>query len=67
LVALNASYKFDTGWNWAKKAQVGFQVNNLFNRTDIYAYTSGFTDINGNPLLFGLPERYYQVNFSVMF
>nr|WP_297472439.1 TonB-dependent receptor [Ferrovum sp.] len=67
LVDLNASYKFDTGWNWAKKAQVGFQVNNLFNRTDIYAYTSGFTDINGNPLLFGLPERYYQVNFSVMF
>ncbi|MDA8416915.1 MAG: TonB-dependent receptor [Betaproteobacteria bacterium] len=67
LVDLNTSYKFDTGWNWAKKAQVGFQISNLFNRTDIYAYTSGFTDINGNPLLFGLPERFYQVNFSVIF
>ncbi len=67
LVDLNTSYKFETGWAWAKQAMLGFQVNNLFNRTDIYAYTSGFTDINGNPLLFSLPERYYQVNFSVTF
>lgn len=63
----NMSYKIDTGWSWARQAKLGFQINNLFNRNDIYASTSGFTDQNGNPLLFALPERSYVVNFSVMF
>jgi iron complex outermembrane receptor protein len=61
------SYKFNTGWTWAKNAKLGFQINNLFNRNDIYASTSGFTDQYGNPLFFALPERSYGVNFAVMF
>ncbi len=63
---LNVSYKVNTGWNWAKQAKLGLQVNNLFNRNDIYA-TYGATDQNNNPLYFGLPERYVQANFAVMF
>ncbi len=63
---LNVSYKVDTGWNWAKQAKLGLQVNNLFNRNDIYA-TYGATDQNNNPLYFGLPERYVQANFAFTF
>ncbi len=63
---LNVSYKVDTGWSWAKQAKLGLQVNNLFNRNDIYA-TFGATDQNGNPAFFTLPERYVQANFALVF
>ncbi|MDE2432361.1 MAG: TonB-dependent receptor [Burkholderiales bacterium] len=60
---LATSYTFKDVGTWAKAAKVGFQINNLFNRTDIYAL--GTYDANNNPMYFTLPARNFQLTFSV--
>ena len=58
-----SSYTLKNVAGWAKQAKVGFQINNLFNKTDIYAL--GTYDANNNPMYFTLPERSYQLSLSV--
>jgi iron complex outermembrane recepter protein len=58
-----SSYTFKNPGSWAKEAKIGFQVNNLFNKTDIYAL--GTYDTSNNPMYFTLPERSYQLTLSV--
>ena len=58
-----SSYTLKNVASWAKEAKVGFQINNLFNKTDIYAL--GTYDANNNPIYFTLPERSYQLSLSV--
>ncbi len=58
-----SSYTLKNVAGWAKEAKLGFQINNLFNKTDIYAL--GTYDANNNPMYFTLPERSYQLSLSV--
>ncbi|MES1999229.1 MAG: TonB-dependent receptor [Pseudomonadota bacterium] len=58
-----SSYTLKNVAGWAKEAKVGFQINNLLNKTDIYAL--GTYDANGTPMYFTLPERSYQLSLSV--
>ena len=59
-----SSYTIKHVASWAKEAKVGFQINNLFNKNDIYAL--GTYDANGTiPMYFTLPERSYQLSLSV--
>ena len=58
-----SSYTLKNVAGWAKEAKLGFQINNLLNKTDIYAL--GTYDANGNPMYFTLPERSYQLSLSV--
>jgi iron complex outermembrane receptor protein len=47
-------------------AKVSFQVNNLFNKTDIFGL-AGYTAQNGTSLYWTLPGRSYQLSLSVGF
>ena len=59
-----SSYTIKHVASWAKEAKVGFQINNLFNKNDIYAL--GTYDASGTiPMYFTLPERSYQLSLSV--
>lgn len=58
-----SSYKIAHVGGWAKSARVGFQINNVFNKTDIYAL--GTYDANGTPMYFTLPGRSYQLSLSI--
>ncbi|MHB1592149.1 MAG: TonB-dependent receptor domain-containing protein, partial [Sulfuricella sp.] len=58
-----SSYTIKKVAGWAKEAKLGFQINNLFNKSDIYAL--GTYDANNNPMYFTLPERSYQLSLSV--
>ena len=58
-----SSYTLKNVAGWAKEAKVGFQINNLLNKTDIYAL--GTYDNKHNPMYFTLPERSYQLSLSV--
>jgi len=57
-----SSYTFKHVPGWAKEAKLGFQINNLFNKNDIYAL--GTYDANNTPMYFSLPERSYQLSLS---
>ena len=58
-----SSYTLKNVNSRAKDVKVGFQINNLLNKTDIYAL--GTYDANGSPMYFTLPERSYQLTLSV--
>lgn len=58
-----SSYKLGKLAGWAKETKLGFQINNLFDKQDIYAL--GSYDANGNPMYFTLPGRSVQLNLSV--
>ncbi len=58
-----SSYTFNNVGSWAKNTKLGFQINNLFNKTDIYAL--GTYDANNNPMYYTLPARSYQLSLSV--
>ncbi len=58
-----SSYTLKNVSSWAKEVKIGFQINNLLNKTDIYAL--GTYDANANPMYFTLPERSYQLSLSV--
>lgn len=58
-----SSFTWKNVSTWAKNVRVGLQVNNLFNKTDIYAL--GTYDANNDPMYFTLPERSYQLTLSV--
>ena len=57
-----SSYTLKNIGGWAKNVKVGFQLNNLFNKTDIYAL--GTYDASNNPMYFTLPGRSYQLTLS---
>ena len=59
---LNMNYK-PTSVYLGKNTKIGFEVNNLFNRTGVF--TSVNTDFNGNPLYYTIPERSYMVSVSL--
>jgi len=60
----NSSYALNELGGWGKKASIGFQVNNLFNKQGLYA--SNGNDINTNdPLFFVIPTRSYQLSLSL--
>jgi iron complex outermembrane recepter protein len=58
-----SSYTLKNVAGWTKSAKLGFQINNMFNKKDIYAL--GTYDANGNPMYFTLPERSFQLSLSV--
>ena len=61
---LAAGYLFgDMGW--AKSAKIEFQLDDIFNRTDIISY-AGSTS-GGNALFWTLPGRMFSVNLSAGF
>ncbi|HUW37255.1 MAG TPA: TonB-dependent receptor [Rhodocyclaceae bacterium] len=62
-VNFSSSYKLKNVAGWAKETKLGFQINNLFDKQDIYSL--GTYDANGNPMYFTLPERSYQLSLSV--
>ncbi|NDU92641.1 MAG: TonB-dependent receptor [Ferrovum sp.] len=57
---LNLGYKPEA--YLGKNTRLGFQVNNLFNRSGLY--TSINSDFNGNPLYYVLPERSYMMSLT---
>lgn len=59
----NASYTFQNLGDWAKNAKIGFQINNLFNKNDLFA--SFANDANGNPMFYVIPERSYELSLSL--
>jgi iron complex outermembrane receptor protein len=58
-----ASYRFDVHTAEIKNIKIGFQINNLFNNTNINAL-AGTTAADGTPLYFTIPSRNYNVTFS---
>ncbi len=58
-----SSYRLGSFAGWAKKAKLGFQIDNLFDKQDIYSL--GTYDANGNPMYFTLPARSVQLSLSV--
>ena len=63
LTNLNASYSLKDIGAWGKSAKIGFQVNNLFNKSGNYAALN--TDASGNPLFYVVPERNYELSLSI--
>lgn len=61
---LAASYTIRHGTGWYKNAKFGFQVNNLFDKTDIYAL-AGYTGGANTPLYWTIPGRSYMFTASV--
>ncbi len=59
----NSSYALNELGGWGKKASIGFQINNLFNKQALYA--SNGNDAAGNPLFFVIPTRSYMLNLSI--
>ena len=57
------SYTIKHFADWAKDANIGFQINNLLNNQSIYAL--GTYDANNNAMYYTLPERSFQLTFSV--
>ena len=60
-----SSYTLKNVAGWAKEAKVGFQINNLLNKTDIYALGTYDATTGTIPMYFTLPERSYQLSLSV--
>lgn len=60
---LAMSYKLDPSRWLGKNTRIGLQVNNLFNRNDLYGAFAN--DQNGAPMFFAIPERSYQMSLSV--
>ncbi len=58
-----SSYTLDKGGFLGKNARVGFQVDNLLNKNQIYA--SFANDANGNPMFYAMPTRTVMVSLSV--
>ena len=58
-----SSYKIENVASWAKHAKLGFQINNLFDKKDIYALST--YDANNNAMYFTLPGRSVQLSLSV--
>ena len=52
--------------SWVQKAKVNFQVNNVFNKKDIYAL-AGYTGGANTPLYWTIPERSYYISLSANF
>lgn len=63
---LSTSYSFKAASGPMHNAKVSFQVNNLFNKTDIFGL-AGYTAQNGTSLYWTLPGRSYQLSLSVGF
>ncbi|MHB8849320.1 MAG: TonB-dependent receptor domain-containing protein, partial [Burkholderiales bacterium] len=57
------SYTIKHFASWAKDANIGFQINNMLNNQSIYAL--GTYDANNNAMYYTLPERSFQLTFSV--
>jgi iron complex outermembrane recepter protein len=62
IVNFASSYTFSKDDGLGKNTKVGFQINNLLNKNDIFA--SFNTDINGNPLFYTIPTRSFMVSLS---
>ncbi|MDR3390886.1 MAG: TonB-dependent receptor [Sulfuriferula sp.] len=58
-----SSYTFKHVASWAKQAKLGFQINNILDKTDVYAL--GTYDANGNPMYYTIPGRSFQLSLSV--
>ncbi len=58
-----SSYTLAHVASWTKSAKLGFQINNLFDKKDIYAL--GTYDAHNNPMYFTVPGRSYQLSLSV--
>ncbi len=58
-----SSYTLDKGGFLGKNARVGFQIDNLLNKNQIYA--SFANDANGNPMFYAMPTRTVMVSLSV--
>ena len=63
IVNFASSYALDKSDFLGKNAKVGFQINNLLNRNDIYA--SFANDAAGNPMFYAMPTRSFMVSLSV--
>lgn len=58
-----SSYVLDKSSFLGRNARVGFQVDNLMNKNQIYASFSN--DANGNPMFYAMPTRTVMVSLSV--
>ena len=58
-----SSYVLDKNGFLGKNARVGFQIDNLMNKNQIYA--SFANDANGNPMFYAMPTRTVMVSLSV--
>ncbi len=61
---LATSYTLKDASGWYKHAKVGFQVNNLLDKTDVYAL-AGYTGGANTPLYWTIPGRSYQFTLSL--
>ncbi len=66
VVNFAAGYKLGTIDGWARNSTIQFQVDNLFNRTDIIAQ-NGNTQISSTPLFWTMYGRIYNLNLSTTF
>ncbi len=58
-----SSYTLDKNGFLGRNARVGFQIDNLLNKNQIYA--SFANDANGNPMFYAMPTRTVMVSLSV--
>jgi iron complex outermembrane recepter protein len=58
-----SSYALDKNGFLGRNARVGFQIDNLLNKNQIYA--SFANDANGNPMFYAMPTRTVMVSLSV--
>ena len=63
LVNFASSYMLDKGGFLGRNARLGFQIDNLLNKNQIYA--SFANDANGNPMFYAMPTRTVMVSLSV--
>ena len=63
IVNFASSYTLDKNGFLGKNARVGFQIDNLMNKNQIYA--SFANDANGNPMFYAMPTRTVMVSLSV--
>jgi iron complex outermembrane receptor protein len=57
-----SSYTFSKDDGLGKNTKVGFQINNLLNKNNIFA--SFANDANGNPMFYTIPTRSFMVSLS---
>ncbi|OIQ94408.1 TonB dependent receptor [mine drainage metagenome] len=62
IVNFASSYTFSKDDGLGKNTKVGFQINNLLNKNNIFA--SFANDANGNPMFYAVPTRSFMVSLS---